>query len=133
MNVRPRPLEKIDRHPKVYKLYLQSPDEQPKYKLNHRDINRTTFAVSAASARSGASDAVPSEYDAVPSYLGELEVQCIAEPETYADWKLRRDNEIAAFFEALSFLSEGTSLLEQKSSKKILHHHTVTRSRQSKD
>ena len=51
-------------------------------------------------------DGVPSEDDAVPSYLGQLEVQCIAEPETYADWKLRREDEIAAFFEALSFLSE---------------------------
>ena len=71
-------------------------------------------------------DGVPSEYDAVPSYLG-------AEPETYADWKLRHEDEIAAFFEALSFLSEGESLLEQKSTKKVLHHHTVTRSRQSKD
>ena len=39
-----------------------------------------------------------SEYDAVPSYLGELEVQCIAEAETYVDWKLRREDEIAAFF-----------------------------------
>ena len=31
-------------------------------------------------------DGVPSEYDAIPSYMGELDVQCIAEPETYADW-----------------------------------------------
>ena len=63
-------------------------------------------------------DGVLSEYDAVPSYLGELEVQCIAEPEMYADWKFRREDEIAAFFGALSFLTEGESLLEQKSSKK---------------
>ena len=77
-----------------------------KYKWNNRDINRTTVAATAASARAVASDTkfartgqdrtgqdrttahtrdarncsvtdcdgVPSEYDAVPSYLGELEV-----------------------------------------------------------
>ena len=37
------------------------------------------------------------------------------------------------FYKAHTFLSEGDALLEQKSSKKILHHHTVTRSRHSKD
>ena len=32
VNVRPRNLEEIDRHPKVYLVYLQSPDKQNKYK-----------------------------------------------------------------------------------------------------
>ena len=30
-------------------------------------------------------------------------------PETYADWKLRREDEIGGLFEAFSFLSEGGS------------------------
>ena len=78
-------------------------------------------------------DGVPSEYDAIQVYLGELEIQCIATPETYVDWKFRREDEIAGFFEALPFHSEGESLIEQFSRTKILHHHTHTRSRHSKD
>ena len=48
-----------------------------------------------------------SEHDAVPSYLSELEVQCIATPETHAGWKVRREDEIAGLTEALFLLSEG--------------------------
>ena len=62
--------------------------------------------------------------DAIQVFLGELEIQCIATPETYADWKIRREDEIAGFLEALPFHSEGESLIEQKSRMKILHHHT---------
>ena len=46
-------------------------------------------------------------HDAVPSYLSELEVQCIATPETYADWKVCREDEIAGLAEALFLLSKG--------------------------
>ena len=70
--------------------------------------------------------------DAVPSYLGELEVQCVAEPRMLIGSFVVR-TKLPHFLEALSFLSEGESLLEQKSSKKILHRMTVTSSRQSKD
>ena len=78
-------------------------------------------------------DGVPSEYDAIHVYLGELETQCIATSGTYAGWEFRREDEIAGFFQTLSFLSQGESLIEHKSLTKILHHHTVTSSRYSKD
>ena len=32
------------------------------------------------------------EYDVIQVYLGELEIQCIATPETHADWKFRRED-----------------------------------------
>jgi len=70
-------------------------------------------------------DGVQSEHDAIHSYLGELEKQCIAKPETYAERKASREAEIAGLKEALSILSEGESLIEQKSSKKFLHRHAV--------
>jgi chromosome segregation ATPase len=70
-------------------------------------------------------DGVQSEHDAIHSYLGELEKQCIAKPETYAERKASREAEIAGLKEALSILSEGESLIEQKSSKKFLHRHSV--------
>ena len=47
-----------------------------------------------------------SEHDAVPSNLSDLEVQCIATPETHACWKVRREDEIAGLTEALFLLSE---------------------------
>ena len=50
-------------------------------------------------------DGVPSEYDAIHVYFGELEIQCIATSETYAGWEFLREDEIAGFFRALSFLS----------------------------
>ena len=43
-------------------------------------------------------DGQRSEYDAIHVYLGELEIQCIATPETYAGWEFRREGEIAGFF-----------------------------------
>ena len=57
-------------------------------------------------------DGVPSEYDAIHVYVGELGIQYIATPETYACWEFRREDEIAGFFEALPFLSDGESLIE---------------------
>ena len=47
------------------------------------------------------------EYEAIHWYLGELETPCIATPETYADWKVCREDEIAGLAEALFLLSKG--------------------------
>ena len=53
-------------------------------------------------------DGVPSECDdAIHVFLGELEIQCIAIPETKVGWKFRREDEFVGFVEALSFLSVG--------------------------
>ena len=45
---------------------------------------------------------VQSEHDAIQSYLGDLETQGIAEPETCADRKACRDADIAAYGEFVS-------------------------------
>ena len=58
-------------------------------------------------ARTALRITVPSEYDAIHVYLGELEIQCISTPQTYAGWEFRREDEISVFF----FLSEGESLI----------------------
>ena len=78
-------------------------------------------------------DGVPLEHDAVPSYLGELEVQCVAEPETYVDWKLPREDAIAAFLKHFPSSVKENPCSNRSQAEKILYHHKVTRSRQSKD
>jgi len=70
-------------------------------------------------------EGVQSEHDAIHSYLGELEKQCIAVPETYAERKAHRAAEIAGLKEALSILSEGEVLVQQKSRRNFLHMHSV--------
>ena len=57
--------------------------------------------------------------NAIHVYWSELEIQCIAAPETYAGWKVRRADEIAGMDEAPFLLSEGESLVDVKSSKKF--------------
>ena len=53
-------------------------------------------------------EGVQSEHDAIHSYLGELEKQCVVVPETYAERKGHHEAEIAGLKEALSILSEGS-------------------------
>ena len=57
-------------------------------------------------------DSVPSEYDAIHVYLGELEIQCIATSETYAGWEFRREDEIAGF-SLSTFLSQLRRILDR--------------------
>ena len=70
-------------------------------------------------------EGVQSEHDAIHEYLGELEKQCVAVPETYAERKGHREAEIAGLKEALSILSEGEVLVQQKSRRTFLHAHSV--------
>merc|ERR1712107_472131 len=70
-------------------------------------------------------EGVQSEHDAIHSYLGELEKQCVAVPETYAERKEHREAEIAGLKEALSILSEGEVLVQQKSRRTFLHRQSV--------
>ena len=63
-------------------------------------------------------DGVPSEYDAVPSYLGEQEVQCIATPETCAGWEFRREDEIAGFVKNFPFSVNWTPCSSRGQAKK---------------
>ena len=72
-------------------------------------------------------EGVQSERDAIHSYLGELEKQCVVVPETYAERKGHHEAEIAGLKEALSILSEGEVLVQQKSRGTFLHQHSVAR------
>ena len=55
------------------------------------------------------------------------DTQCTAKPETYADWKFveRPNLLIFFFFEALSSISEGESLIEQISDKIYMHRYSA--------
>ena len=56
----------------------------------------------------------------------ELEKQCVVVPETYAERKGHHEAEIAGLKEALSILSEGEVLVQQKSPHgTFLHQHSV--------
>ena len=70
-------------------------------------------------------EGVQSERDAIHSYLGELEKQSVVVPETYAERKGHHEAEIAGLKEALSILSEGEVLVQQKSRGTFLHKHSV--------
>lgn len=63
----------------------------------------------ATTDRSG----VQAQLDAVQEYLASLNKQCIAQPESYAARKARRDGELEGLREALSSLEGGTVLLQQ--------------------
>ena len=70
-------------------------------------------------------EGVQSERDAIHSYLGELEKQCVVVPETCAERKGHHEAEIAGLKEALSILSDGEVLVQQKSRRTFLHQHSV--------
>ena len=70
-------------------------------------------------------EGVQSERDAIHSYLAELEKQCVVVPETYAERKGHHEAETAGLKEALSILSEGEVLVQQKSRGTFLHKHSV--------
>jgi len=63
--------------------------------------------------------AVQAQLDAVNEYSASLNKQCIAQPESYAQRKARRDAELEGLKEALSAL-EGKAMLVQRSDKVAL-------------
>jgi len=58
-------------------------------------------------------EGVQAELAAVVEYLGKLEKMCVAQPETYAERKGRREDEIAGLKEALKILEGEAVLLQQ--------------------
>merc|ERR1719356_1632775 len=69
----------------------------------------------ATADRSG----VQAELDAVLEYLAKLEKKCIAQPETYAERKRRREAELAGLREALKILGGEAMLLQTTASRTL--------------
>merc|ERR1719422_1778981 len=73
----------------------------------------------ATSDRSG----VEAELEPVLKYLATLKDRCIAEAETYADRKARREAELAGLKEALQILEGQAVLLQRQSARSLRGHH----------
>merc|ERR1712064_159522 len=101
----------FDRESKENGIEKAKKEKDVEYKTKEAEgLDRTLTELSSDK------EGVQSEHDAIHSYLGELEKQCVAVPETYAERKAHREAEIAGLKEALSILSEGEVLVQQKSS-----------------
>merc|ERR1719329_1772465 len=57
-------------------------------------------------------EGVSTELAAVVEYLGKIEDECIAKPETYGERKARREAEISGLKEALQILNEETAFVQ---------------------
>ena len=55
---------------------------------------------------------VSTELAAVEEYLGKIEDECIAKPETYGERKARREAEISGLKKALQILNEETAFVQ---------------------
>ena len=70
-------------------------------------------------------EGVQSEHDAIIRIWVSSRSMSVAVPKTYAQRKGHREAEIAGLKEALSILSEGEVLVQQKSLRAYLHQHSV--------
>ena len=110
----------FDRESKENEIEKAKKEKDVEYKIKEAEgVDRTLTELSSDK------EGVQSERDAIHSYLGELEKQCVVVPETYAERKGHHEAEIAGLKEALSILSEGEVLVQQKSRGTFLHKHSV--------
>ena len=110
----------FDRESKENEIEKAKKDKDVEYKIKEAEgLDRTLTELSSDK------EGVQSERDAIHSYLGELEKQCVVVPETYAERKGHHEAEIAGLKEALSILSEGEVLVQQKSRRTFLRQHSV--------
>eukprot|EP00929_Paragymnodinium_shiwhaense_P024684 TRINITY_DN15109_c1_g2_i1.p2 TRINITY_DN15109_c1_g2~~TRINITY_DN15109_c1_g2_i1.p2 ORF type:complete len:107 (-),score=50.22 TRINITY_DN15109_c1_g2_i1:119-439(-) len=79
----------------------------------------------AVSEMSGDRSGVQDELAAVNSYLAQLQDRCVAKPDTYAERKEAREQELAGLKEALTILENEAASLLQKSSRtlKVIRKH----------
>jgi len=90
-------------------------EQDVKYKVKEsKELDKT--ASELTSDRTG----VEAELDAVLEYLRQIEAECIAKPETYAERKEAREAEIAGLKEALETLESETALLQRRARRKAL-------------
>ena len=110
----------FDRESKENEIEKAKKEKEVEYKTKKAEgLDRTLTELSSDK------EGVQSERDAIHSYLGELEKQCVVVPETYAERKGHHEAEIAGLKEALSILSGGEVLVQQKSRRTFLHQHSV--------
>mmetsp|Transcript_37749 Transcript_37749/g.88284 ORF Transcript_37749/g.88284 Transcript_37749/m.88284 type:complete len:268 (-) Transcript_37749:117-920(-) len=111
-----------DKTSKENAIIKTTKDQDVKYK-SQEATNLDKAIAETTSDMSG----VQAELDAILEYLGKLEEQCVAKPETYAERKERRAAEIAGLKEALSILESETALVQKSSVRRALrsvHIHT---------
>ena len=110
----------FDRESKENEIEKAKKEKDVEYKIEEAEgLDRTLTELSSDK------EGVQSERDAIHSYLMELEKQCVVVPETYVERKGHHEAEIAGLKEALSILSEGEVLVQQKSRGTFLHQHSV--------
>merc|ERR1719331_1211215 len=59
-------------------------------------------------------DNTNTELSAVLDYYGKIKDRCIAKPESYEEWKARREAEINGLKEALSILENETAFMQRR-------------------
>ena len=109
----------FDRESKENEIEKAKEEKDVEYKIKEAEgLDRTLTELSSDK------EGVQSERDAIHSYFGELEKQCVVVPETFVERKAHHEAEIAGLKEALSILSEGEVLVQQKSRGTFLHQHS---------
>lgn len=63
---------------------------------------------------------VEEELDAVVEYLEKIKAQCVAQPDSYAERKKRRDAELAGLKQAVEMLDGGAAAFLQRASRRFL-------------
>jgi len=91
------------------RVTLANKEQDVKYKT--QEIKSLDKDVSELS---GDRQSLNTELSAVLEYYGKIRERCIAKPETYAERKQRRQNEIDGLKQALNILNSETALIQRK-------------------
>merc|ERR1712085_75630 len=84
-------------------------DQSVKYKTQELKARDSTAAEYSADH-----ETTNKELSAVLDYYAKIKDRCIAQPETYADRKARREAEIAGLKQALSILEDETAFVQRR-------------------
>jgi len=84
-------------------------DQSVKYKTQELKARDSTAAEYSADR-----ETTNKELSAVLDYYAKIKDRCIAQPETYADRKARREAEIAGLKQALSILEDETAFVQRR-------------------
>jgi len=98
--------EKVSQENSVTKT---TKDQDVKYKTQESKARDAT-----ASEYSGDRETTNKELSAVLDYYAKIKDRCIAQPESYADRKARREAEITGLKQALSILEDETALVQRR-------------------
>merc|ERR1712086_504147 len=98
--------EKVSQENSVTKT---TKDQDVKYKTQESKARDATAAEYSADR-----ETTNKELSAVLDYYAKIKDRCIAQPETYADRKARREAEIAGLKQALSILEDETAFVQRR-------------------